>query len=454
MAIKLCDFENWANNILSRYRLTDTEKSSVQQNYKNIFGGADVLDNEKFVLNSEEEQLANNYIENAINIAKQKIKEINYSRQEFGLNSPNISNLRGIFNNQNDAVYNKSIYDEAINQINSQNVMDLFSDCEHYKLLHNRLRTAEELYNDTLSIRNALIEKAKSLGLDTTELDKRPITKYSTDALSSERVYNEPAINENRKLLDEYIKLIQAKLDADYKAELKNEAQRIKDIYNSYPIKEQDIDSEEFGDFKQGNARTCGILSTLKSAISTENGKQKVHKMLQIDKNNDGSLKSITVTIQGKKYCLDAETLKNDTFYSQGDLRIKAIEMAVVKWTKENSIDMLYGWDANNGYHILFGDAQNAGGPNLNHADSCYIESLQKNPNMKGTAGNGSKLYSAFTEKGEKVPIAENHSYSVLKADSQYVYISNPWNSSVPLKMYIEDFKKCFRDTSLFDYSL
>ena len=128
--------------------------------------------------------------------------------------------------------------------------------------------------------------------------------------------------------------------------------------------------------------------------------------------------------------------------------------MAVVKWTKENSIDMLYGWDANNCYHILFGDAQNAGGPNLNHADSCYIESLQKNPNMKGTAGKGSKMYSAYTEKGEKVPIAENHLYSVLGADSQYVYISNPWNSSVPLKMYIEDFKKCFGDTSLFDYSL
>ena len=111
-------FQSWADKILSNHKLSDTGKIDIQSNYESIFNGADILDDEVNLLNDNEQELAQDYIENAIFKIKGEKDKINYSRKEFGLVSPNQSNRMLQESTLHDSkVYNKSVYDSAIKNI-------------------------------------------------------------------------------------------------------------------------------------------------------------------------------------------------------------------------------------------------------------------------------------------------------------------------------------------------
>lgn len=448
-------FQGWANNILSKFKLSETNISDIQYKYQNIFDAADVLDNEASILNDNEQELAQDYIENAINFAKGEREKINYSRKEFGVVSAEQSYK--VFTSTRDrATYNKSVYDSAIANLNCENIK--LSKVIYSDIASHNLRTPEELYNDTVHLRDVLSKKLKSLGYDTSYLDSQPIQKPTTDAGTQERYYDK-AVRENSKLISEYQGELLYIEKEKIKKELENQSIIIENLDEQYPITEQNIDSSDFGDIEQGNVGNCTILAALKSAMTTKEGTRKIHQMLKIEKNNDGSLKSITVTIQGQEFLFNADELYNDKEYSKGDIRIKAIEMAVDKWVKDNNLydyDYVYVEDASNAFHILFGDAKDIKKEHeVNKADKNYIFSLQNNPNMRGTAelARNSSYFAYTTDNNEKVSILKGHQYAVLGADSEFVYLRNPHNTSIPLKMPINEFIECFEDTALFDFS-
>ena len=283
------------------------------------------------------------------------------------------------------------------------------------------------------------------------------------------------------------------------KTEQENDAQ-VNKVMSQYPVTDiNDVCSTaDIGDFEQGSAPHCPVLSTLKAMASTTEGQAKIKSLLEpevvtyrtIPVIEDGAMvdhviqdgedisklqlpdgydesdiethteKYLTVTIQGKKYKLSEKYLnENIGYFAKGDVRVRAIEHAMEQYCNYND-HILTGMDADNAYSILFGDGTRSALDN-NPPDDNYISSLQNNKNMKGVAGHAGSgrdegkysSYYAYTDAGEPVPIFNAHQYSVIDADSEYVYIRDSHNSSVPLKMKIDDFKKCFEDSKLFDTS-
>lgn len=204
------------------------------------------------------------------------------------------------------------------------------------------------------------------------------------------------------------------------------------------------------GTFTQGDAGDCWLLAGLDSIARKPAGKAYLESLLRV--NSDGSV-TVRLPGAGRTYTISAEELENANYLSSGDLDFRAFEIAMDKYFKEigetGNSDSQYNNGTNiNGnfaeklYKAIFGGGfnYNFSGPDsyynvnkFNNKKRAYTISLCKNTG-------GAPRIANHSECGDRLEL--EHAYSVLKADSQYVYLVDPHNSKNVIKVSIEEFRK------------
>ncbi len=210
-------------------------------------------------------------------------------------------------------------------------------------------------------------------------------------------------------------------------------------------------------DFKQGYTGDCWLLASIKAIASRPKGLQILNDSVKV--NNDGS---VTVTLKGvnKTYTISKEELESNVQLSSGDSDVRAIEIAVNKYFEEErrvagKLDINGNW-MTTAYKILVGDNNIDDGEN--NILQFYINGLEtykeidddlindfNNPNKVFTVStHGNKERIELDSSSSEQVLIKNHAYAIIRSDSEYVYLVNPWNSGSELKVTREQFKEFF----------
>ncbi len=194
-------------------------------------------------------------------------------------------------------------------------------------------------------------------------------------------------------------------------------------------------------DFKQGEAGDCWLLASIISLAETPEGQKKLNSIIQHDGNGN-----VLVELNGQTYKVDKTALETIDTYAEGDLDVKAIEIAM-GWdrlrtgsTNENTDYPIDGGTTYEALELMFG--RTAGTTII---DDALVNRIRQGNDFV-VVGTGSKQpeQTALDENGNSVNLFGQHAYSVIKADENYVYLKNPHDSSHTLKMTPDDFKAAF----------
>ena len=343
---------------------------------------------------------------------------------------------------------------DTIKEINADNVIEIM---EHYSKTDKK---SPSLINDIMGeiglqekrieyimhIKNAIIEHYKNLGVVvddiSAEFDKE--IQYQMDKIT-------PL---NGEYLDILIKQLSDREDA----------LSVEGAENTSP--NGVIDSE----FAQGTTGDCWLLASLIAINNTPKGKEILEKTLKV--NDDGS---VTVHLQGvdKTYTITEEELENNSQLATGDMDVRAIEIAMNKYFKEergvnNHLDI----NANRAaiaYEILTGETCSYARKNYsfnynaNKGSLEIVSSITQNrigitddiidnfntENLVTTVSSHSIPFSEVSEEYERDFILyNNHAYTVKSADEEFVYLINPHNSKKTISISRTLFKKFFNRIS------
>lgn len=221
-------------------------------------------------------------------------------------------------------------------------------------------------------------------------------------------------------------------------------------------IEKQGISGEIDEDFSQGDIGDCWLLASIKSISYTPKGQEILKNCISV--NEEGA---IAVTLQGvgKTYTITRDEFKENKNYSQGDGDVKAIEMAVEKYMKENNIGNGTieegGWDGW-AFNILIDSSKAVQATDVQENGANIIKKA-KEPNFictvscQNTKDDWVKDVVAQDEKGNNIQIRTYHAYSVVNSDDKFVYIINPWDSGTTLKLTHDDFMNAFNKAAVYD---
>lgn len=206
--------------------------------------------------------------------------------------------------------------------------------------------------------------------------------------------------------------------------------------------------------FKQGiYARDCWIISTIKSLSINPKGQKMLDDIMSIDENGD-----VTVQLKGvdKRYTISKEELEGANEFAQGDLDVRAIEIAIRRYLNEiGDHAKLFEKIKNrfSGAHIHLSDYNMYNG--MHNLSTPYYMLFGKplvadaQPNKKTIEQIKSGNYSTVvvshnTYKINHYAFQKYHVYTATKADNKYVYLFNPEIPNEKLKMTHKDFLKFF----------
>ncbi len=232
--------------------------------------------------------------------------------------------------------------------------------------------------------------------------------------------------------------LITNKNDSDkVKIDAKRLDNRIESSYDN--IMHLDIPSYPNGkideDFCQNSTGDCWLLAGLISSIYKPMGKKMLENLLIVDNEK----RQVTVNLKGvnKKYVIsfDEITASNHLVFGDGDIR--AIEIAVDRYLKEQAysgrdrhVDINGNW-CKTVFKPLFGngrdaDLKNVTKEDINASNRAYTISFNRTKIDGHVYSNA-----AYDEKGKPMDIIREHSYGIIKADDRFVWLLNPWNPSI-----------------------
>ena len=194
-------------------------------------------------------------------------------------------------------------------------------------------------------------------------------------------------------------------------------------------------------DFKQGEAGDCWLLASIISLAETPEGQKKLNSIVQHDGNGN-----VLVKLNGQTYTVDKTALETIDTYAEGDLDVRAIEIAMgwdrlrTESTHQNTDYPIDGGKSFEALELMFG--KTAGTTIID--DALVNRIRQGNDFVVVGTGKNTPEQTALDENGNSVNLFGQHAYSVIKADENYVYLKNPHDSSHTLKMTPDDFKAAF----------
>lgn len=211
--------------------------------------------------------------------------------------------------------------------------------------------------------------------------------------------------------------------------------------------------------FAQRSTGDCWLLASIKAISNSPKGLQILNDSIEV--NSDGS---VTVTLKGvnKTYTISKEELESNIQLAIGDGDVRALEIAVNKYFEEErgvngKLDIEGNW-MYIAYGILVGDKNIDDGrnnifqffanglENYKDIDDELIDSFNDPNKITTVAADGDKRdVQVMAGKIEQV-LTTGHAYAVLRADSKYVYLVNPWKSDSEIKITREQFKEFFNE--------
>ena len=269
------------------------------------------------------------------------------------------------------------------------------------------------------------------------------MTRYCTEGKYSKDILADMQLNRNNP----------DKILVDFKRLKARNAERKKDTVVSKPNGKIDID------FKQGNTGDCWLLAGVISLCKKANGKTKLESLIKVDEKTG----DVTVTLKGanKTYKISYEEIKSSNHLSGGDGDMRALELAFDKYIRElaydkkvmaNQVD-IQGNTTYYLYQVLFGDGKDLGKykPEMNKDFNSPNKSFCIGAGMFNAPYNET-IDAMLNSKGEKVDFVTGHAYAVVKSDSKYIYLVNPWDSKETLRIEHEKLEKLRVDVGECNY--
>lgn len=339
---------------------------------------------------------------------------------------------------------------KSTEKINSNNVIKIM---EYYKRRHGRSIFKAIMRNVYISsdsrvdavkhIKDMCMQAMINQGVYTDDIDKLIDEHIDYEKNKSGRMNSKLIEKELRPLYDRYDIATCGKNNI-YK--VANATKSKKNIL--YPANSK-IDSE----FNQGkNVKDCWLIAAIKSLSVNSKGVEMLNDLISTDDKGN-----VTVKLKGarKEYTISKEELEGANELAQGDLDVRAIEIAIRRYFRERETPNLlekiknrfsgpkisffdYRYDLYRGihnistpYYILFGWMMV---PN-SKPDKEMINNI-KSGEYSTVVGS----YNDYRINGYK----KNHAYAAIGADDKYVYLSDPYKAGNKLKITHNEFLKFF----------
>ena len=206
-------------------------------------------------------------------------------------------------------------------------------------------------------------------------------------------------------------------------------------------------------DFNQGHEGDCWLIASIKAIALNSKGLNILNNSIKVLDNG-----KIQVTLKGpnKTYVFTPEEIQNRSELVEGDLDVRAIEMAVEKYLEENP-KFLRSKDLDGGvpdvaYDILLGTGgRNFIGRCWGWVVDLYFTDAQidnfNSPNHIAVVGvdhkHNKKTY-YDTKLKRNVKLYAPHGYAVKGSDKDYVYLIDPNYTTVTLSVPRDVFRSYF----------
>jgi hypothetical protein len=199
--------------------------------------------------------------------------------------------------------------------------------------------------------------------------------------------------------------------------------------------------------FNQGHVQDCWLLSAIKSVSLNPKGLEMLEDLISVDDKGNVTVKLKGV---GKEYTMSKEELEGANEFAQGDMDVRAIELAVNKYLHEigdhggnwcneariphSAFDIYDGMNIlSTPYKILFGNTKISD----KHPNKETVEKIK--------SGKYSTVVTSLNSYGMRnIGLNKHHVYAVTGADNNYVYLSDPCNPDTNHKISHSDFIKFF----------
>ena len=178
--------------------------------------------------------------------------------------------------------------------------------------------------------------------------------------------------------------------------------------------------------FKQGDIGDCWLIAGINAIIDHTGGKEVIENLLEYDKNNG----NVTVFLKGfnKKYTITAKEIKEFKQLSVGDGDIRAIEIAIDRYIKENAYKCeSYHFDIDNNSTAFLFEALLGNSKSMNFKRALKYNVFNNNQVfVLGNIKDGEIVSANLENTDKKVMLNDHHAYSIVGVDSKYVYLKDP----------------------------